>query len=61
VSYLAASVIIVIIIFVTLRTLLGFFLFCLFYLVFVYIVLYYCMLPLEVNKLVQILLEAKAA
>ena len=29
------------------------FLFCLFCLVFVYIVLYYCMLPLEVNKVVQ--------
>jgi len=54
VCYLAASAIIVIIIFVTLCTLLGFFfLFCLFCLVFVYIVLYYCMLPLEVNKVVQ--------
>jgi len=29
------------------------FLFCLFCLVFVYIVLYYCMLPLEVNKVVH--------
>jgi len=57
VCYLAASaiIIIVIIIFVTLCTLLGFFfLFCLFCLVFVYIVLYYCMLPLEVNKVVQL-------
>jgi len=55
VCYLAASaIIIVIIIFVTLCTLLGFFfLFCLFCLVFVYIVLYYCMLPLKVNKVVQ--------
>jgi len=53
--YLAASAIMVIIIFVTLCTLFGFFfLFCLFCLVFVYIVLYYyCMLPLEVNKVVQ--------
>jgi len=54
VCYLAASAIIIIIIFVTLCTLLGFFfLFCLFCPVFVYIVLYYCMLPLEVNKVVH--------
>ena len=31
----------------------SFFLLCLFCLVFVYIVLYYCMLPLDVNKVVQ--------
>jgi len=50
VCYLAVSAIIVII-FVILCTLRGVsFLFCL---VFVYIVLYYCMLPLKVNKIVQ--------